>query len=105
MSLPPRRAHHYVEAAHTPLLPACYLAATVVAVLATWQTLGQRPAVILAALAALALATRLPRILPVTALVTLLLAAAAVTHPLTRHPRPPAPHTPAATLRTRSRAR
>jgi hypothetical protein len=64
----------YLEPAPSPVLPqSCLLALVVVDV-----RLGSRLALIAAAVAAVSLATRLPRVLPVTAVLCLVIAGIAV---------------------------
>ncbi len=66
------------EPAPSPLLPISCLLAISVAVVVVAAELGWRLALITAAFAAVTLATRLPRVLPVTAALVLLIAAIAV---------------------------
>jgi hypothetical protein len=68
----------YLEPAPSPVLPVSCLLAIVVALVVVDVRLGSRLALIAAAVAAVSLATRLPRVLPVTAVLCLVIAGIAV---------------------------
>jgi len=76
--LTPTDQRDCLEPPPSPLLPVSCLLAIAVAVAVVAAELGGRLALIAAAFAAVTLATRLPRILPVTAALALLIAAIAV---------------------------
>ena len=76
--LAPADKRDYLEPPPSPLLPLCCLLAIAVAVTVLYAELGGRLALITAAFAAVTLATRLPRVLPVTAALALLIAGIAV---------------------------
>lgn len=71
-------ARHDLEPAVSPLLPLSCLLAIAVAIGVVDAQLGSRLALISAALAGVTVATRLPRVLPVTALLCLVIAEIAV---------------------------
>lgn len=76
--LTPTDTRDYLEPPRSPLLPLSFLLAVAVAVVVVYAELGGRLALITAAFAAVTLATRLPRVLPVTAALALLIAGIAV---------------------------
>jgi hypothetical protein len=69
---------HYLEPGRSPLIPLSCLLAIAVAVAVTGAELGGRFAIVTGAFALIALATRVPRVLPVLAVVTLGVAAFSV---------------------------
>ena len=74
----PADQREYLEPPRSPLLPLSCLLAVVVAIAVVYAQLGGRLALMTAGFAAASLATRLPRVLPVTAALALLVAAVAV---------------------------
>lgn len=76
--LSPCEKRDYLEPGPSPLLPLSCLLALAAAVVVVAAELGGRLALITAAFTAVTLATRLPRVLPVTAALALLIAAIAV---------------------------
>jgi hypothetical protein len=68
----------YLEPAPSPVLFVSCLLAIVVALVVVDARIGSRLALIIAAVAAVSLATRLPRVLPVTAVLCLAIAGIAV---------------------------
>ena len=76
--LTPTDERDCLEPPPSPLVPVSCLLAIAVAVTVVYAELGGRLALITAAFAAVTLATRLPRVLPVTAALALLIAAIAV---------------------------
>jgi hypothetical protein len=64
----------YLEPARSPLVPLSWLLAVVVAIVVVDVRLGGRMALLAAAFGAVSLATRLPRVLPVTAVLLLVIA-------------------------------
>ena len=77
-SLTPTDTRDYLEPPPSPLLPLSCLLAIAVAVAVVAAELGGRLALITAGFVAVTLTTRLPRVLPVTAALALLIAAIAV---------------------------
>ena len=76
--LTPADTRDYLEPRPSPLLPVSCLFAVAVAVAVIAAELGGRLALVTAAFTAVTLATRLPRVLPVTAALALLIAGIAV---------------------------
>jgi hypothetical protein len=76
--LTPPEERDYLESPRSPLLPLSCLLAIAVAVAVVAAELGGRLALITAGFAAVTLATRLPRVLLVTAALALLIAGIAV---------------------------
>jgi len=74
----PADQRDYLEPPRSPLIPLTCLLAVVGAIAVVGTELGGRLAIIAAVFAGVALATRVPRVLPVTAVLTLALAAFAV---------------------------
>lgn len=81
MQLPFRTSaadRNYLDPAPSPLLPLSCLLAIIVALVVLGAELGPRLALIAAVFAAVSLATRRPRVLPLTAALCLVLAAVTV---------------------------
>jgi hypothetical protein len=76
--LPTSDDHEYLEPAPSPVLPVSCLLAIVVALVVADVRLGSRLALIAGASAAISLATRLPRVLPITTVLCLAIAGIAV---------------------------
>lgn len=76
--LTPTHTRDYLEPPPSPLLPVSCLLAIAIADMVVYAELGGRLALITAAFAAVTLATRLPRVLPVTAALALPIAGIAV---------------------------